>query len=73
MKRESKLYAAIGQNSAMHLVGWIHTQFPLDKDIVFEKMADYIIAQDAEDRERLLNLGWWKVYDESTLNGQREG
>lgn len=64
MNREAMLPLAIGQNCAMHLVGWIHTQFPATRDAVFERMADYIIQQDQHDRDRLLDLGWWKVYDE---------
>jgi len=64
MNREGKLYATIGQDAAMHLVGWIHTQFPCERDEVFESMADYINKQEKEDIDRILELGWWKVYDE---------
>jgi hypothetical protein len=64
MNRESKLYATIGQDCTIHLVGWIHTQFPLNPDEVFGQMADFLIGQDAEEIPRLMNLGWCRVYDQ---------
>lgn len=64
MNREAKLYAKIGQDCACHLVGWIHTQFPTNRDQTFEQMADFLISQDDDEIPRLMDLGWWKVYDE---------
>ena len=63
MNLESQIFAKISQPCAVHLIGWIHTQFPQSRDAVFRQMAKFLIKQDDEDIPNLMDLGWWKVYD----------
>lgn len=66
MNREGKMYATVGQQVTLHLVAWCHHQFPRDPQDAFDKMSDYLLAQDADETARLLDLGWWNVYDKMT-------
>ena len=64
MNLELMLCKKIGQQCAVRLICWIHTQFPQDRDNVFNSMAKFLVSQDDEEIPRLMDLGWWKVYDE---------